>query len=260
MTIQSALPLANLERFYASTCIKGGMDCQTNGLLRWYDWLSADQVVRIFFGDWSRLASFRDDLHAQLLRLPQPVVVLAELPFANGFKTLMDNAGMAISLEAWGMGLMAWPQSKDSPLPAGCSLTLIKSPEQLRDYANLVGTFLTGHRQAETLVEQAHLWEAMLTGGSTYLAVVDAGGNLIASTTVYQDLAMDCAGIYHVVTHPDWRGQGLADYLLRRALEMVQQSGLTNVILQTAMPNARRIYERLGFSESVAYRRWTRKE
>lgn len=55
--------------------------------------------------------------------------------------------------------------------------------------------------------------------------------------------------IYTVYVEPAWRGQGMADALVRAAIETARRAGLALVWLAVAVGNdgARRTYERLGF-------------
>lgn len=57
--------------------------------------------------------------------------------------------------------------------------------------------------------------------------------------------------IGNVAVHPDWQRRGIATALIEAALESVSRQGTRWVGLEvrTDNPNARRLYERLGFSE-----------
>ncbi len=61
-----------------------------------------------------------------------------------------------------------------------------------------------------------------------------------------------CAEIESVHVHPDHRGAGVGEALLREAIERAREQGCYRVQLtsNTARPDAHRFYERLGFSPS----------
>jgi GNAT superfamily N-acetyltransferase len=61
-------------------------------------------------------------------------------------------------------------------------------------------------------------------------------------------------GLYDVFTRPEARGQGLAASLCQRLLGIATNQGATVAYLQVEHDNpARRIYERLGFTEGYRY-------
>lgn len=255
-----AQPLANLERFYGELCRASGLACRTKGGLRWYDWLSADQIVRIFFPEWQDPAVVRDDLYPWLLRWQEPVAVISWEPLSSQGQRMLGDAGLEVTLEAWGMELLSEPLSANQVLPKGCHIIEVTEQNSLHEYATLVGSYLTGHRLASSISALARLLESGLDCSIHYLAVLNAAGEIVATTTLYCDDSQACAGIYQVVTLPAYRGQGMASALVARAVELARSLGMNQTILQTAVPAARRIYERIGFRQTVAYRRWTRKE
>ncbi len=62
--------------------------------------------------------------------------------------------------------------------------------------------------------------------------------------------------IEDVLIDPDYRGRGLAEVLVRHAIEAAREENLTRVEVNALISNqpARRLYEKLGFSsDSVAY-------
>lgn len=250
------LSLSSLERMYACFCRSGGLACQTGGGIRWYDWLSADQVLRIFLCDEG--ADLRRELFPSLLRHPRPVSVLAAEPTPPGLADCLADAGLAPSLRACGMQLAEAPVPP--ALPAGYELAACACERDFQDHARLVGTFLTGHRRQESIEAFSHLFQAVPAARLVCLSVRDASGRTMASASGFLDLEQSCMGIYHVVTHPERRRQGLAAALVANLAAQAFRRGLGRVVLQTAMPNARRIYERIGFRATVDYQRWTRKD
>ena len=86
-------------------------------------------------------------------------------------------------------------------------------------------------------------------------AYVDEGGGLVASCnlTLIPNLTRGCRpyGVMeNVVTHADWRGQGLGKAVLAEALRMAWNAGCYKVMLQTGRLNDATFafYEAAGFS------------
>ncbi len=57
---------------------------------------------------------------------------------------------------------------------------------------------------------------------------------------------------------PEWRGKGLGEALLVRAMKLFAAEGIETAALEVATnnPQARALYERLGFTISSSYRSW----
>jgi ribosomal protein S18 acetylase RimI-like enzyme len=60
------------------------------------------------------------------------------------------------------------------------------------------------------------------------------------------------AWLEDMIVHPDWRGQGIGEALLREAVNGAQSAGCTRISLQTDSDNigAQRLYQRIGFERS----------
>jgi ribosomal protein S18 acetylase RimI-like enzyme len=60
------------------------------------------------------------------------------------------------------------------------------------------------------------------------------------------------AWLEDMVVHPDWRGKGVGERLMREAIQAARAAGCTRVTLLTDGDNigARRFYERIGFVRS----------
>ena len=255
-----AWPLANLERFYACLCRAAGLKYQERGALRWYDWLASDQVIRVFFADWQDIVRANEELYPWLLRNSQAVSVLTWEPIAPALPDLFEAAGLENSLQAWGMELVAPAEPAGHVLDPNVPIVSLVETADLSEYAHLVGSHLTGQRSGSMFAAFADLLAAGLSAGLRCLAIRDADGRMVATASLFCDSREACGGIYHVVTLPDCRGRGLARGLVEQATVLARNSGMEHVILQTAIPNARRIYERIGFRKTTDYRRWTRKE
>lgn len=60
---------------------------------------------------------------------------------------------------------------------------------------------------------------------------------------------------------PDWRGKGLGEALLARSLHAFANEGLESAALEVATnnPNARALYERMGFTVASSYESWRKR-
>jgi GNAT superfamily N-acetyltransferase len=91
-----------------------------------------------------------------------------------------------------------------------------------------------------------------LAPGGCFAARVD--GRLVgtATTTIY-DRGMAWIGM--MIVHPDARRRGIGAALMTRALEHLDEAGVTCVKLD-ATPAGLPLYRRLGFEEEVLFVRW----
>jgi GNAT superfamily N-acetyltransferase len=83
---------------------------------------------------------------------------------------------------------------------------------------------------------------------------IEAEGAIVATTTAVTYPAGP-AWIGMVLTHPDWRGRGLARSLMNHALEQLDATGTTCQKLD-ATDMGRPLYRSLGFEEMFAVERW----
>lgn len=118
------------------------------------------------------------------------------------------------------------------------------------DYAPIVGAW----RGTPAEGVQAHV-ERLRTCPVAYRAWIgcDATGELLAGG---QTAAEDgLVGLYDIFTAPAARGQGLATALCGALLAAAREGGAEVAYLQVDADNraARRIYERLGFTDAYAY-------
>lgn len=93
-------------------------------------------------------------------------------------------------------------------------------------------------------------WRARIRPSATgrYLVARDADDTWVAAMTVYT--AEDRVWLVGVWVHPDHRGTGLAERMLRAQLEYVRTTlGAARLWLHVGgdNPRARRLYERVGF-------------
>ena len=89
--------------------------------------------------------------------------------------------------------------------------------------------------------------------GHRALAVVDRAGQTVAGGQVVVE--GDLAGLYDVFSVEAMRGRGLARALCRQLLRLAAAEGARDAYLQVDASNApaRRVYERLGFTDAYAY-------
>ena len=102
--------------------------------------------------------------------------------------------------------------------------------------------------------------QAMLLGTSHhfYYASVHHQGEIVASGLGVQDA--DWIGLFSIVTHPDHRGKGLGNAIVKQLLYTAQQQGAKAAYLQVKADNyvAHKLYHRLGFEERYTY--WYRRK
>jgi GNAT superfamily N-acetyltransferase len=98
------------------------------------------------------------------------------------------------------------------------------------------------------------MWEEMLHNPGLHCLVVEDTGRLVASCTlvIIPNLtrgARPYGLIENVVTHVDYRRQGIATRLLQQALEIAWEAGCYKVMLLTGRKDEAtlRFYEKAGF-------------
>ncbi|MBF6591601.1 MAG: GNAT family N-acetyltransferase [Ktedonobacterales bacterium] len=94
-------------------------------------------------------------------------------------------------------------------------------------------------------------WTTRNPAFALYLARL--GGQPVAALGILRH--EDVAGVYHVATLPWARRRGLAGHLLTHALRDAQAAGCLTATL-TATPEARSLYERLGFRAVGVMEQW----
>jgi GNAT superfamily N-acetyltransferase len=99
-------------------------------------------------------------------------------------------------------------------------------------------------------------WRVFLALGRVY-ALVTAEGRIVA-TTATLPYGGRCAWISMVLVAGEYRRQGLATQLMRRAMDELSAAGLVPVL--DATPDGRAVYRRLGFTDSWGFARLIRRE
>ena len=96
-------------------------------------------------------------------------------------------------------------------------------------------------------------WRNVMTLAPDGCFGIDAGGTLVATTTAVC-FGSDLAWIGMVLTHPDFRGRGLARILMEHALASIE--GKVDWIKLDATDMGRPLYRKLGFEDECPIERW----
>jgi ribosomal protein S18 acetylase RimI-like enzyme len=90
------------------------------------------------------------------------------------------------------------------------------------------------------------------TGKRIYASII-ADGRIAA--VGLSSRSRDHAGIYNMATHPDYRGQGYAEAIVRSLQNDAYQRGARIAFLSVSAANetAQRVYRRCGFAQSYRY-------
>jgi ribosomal protein S18 acetylase RimI-like enzyme len=175
-------------------------------------------------------------LFIRITPFSEPVDLDARLA-SLGWTTIDDTRVMVCpSLDALQAG----------PWPGGQSLLEVDSSS----FAEAVGG-LRGSPAAQRSAHARRLEHSPVPCRGVVLR--DESGELLACTLIATEDHM--VGLYDVFTAPAARGQGLARRLCTHLLVQAREAGARVAYLQVEADNlpARRIYQRLGFSDAYAY-------
>jgi GNAT superfamily N-acetyltransferase len=102
------------------------------------------------------------------------------------------------------------------------------------------------------------LWQEIVANPALTYFVAEQAGRLIATCnlTIVPNLtrgARPFGVIENVVTHPDFRRQGIAQAVLDRAIETAREAGCYKVMLLSGVgrTGAHALYEKVGFSKDT---------
>lgn len=97
--------------------------------------------------------------------------------------------------------------------------------------------------------EQAFYNELTQNHFARYL-VIEEKGKIIAYAGMW--IIIDEAHITNVAVHPDYRGQGLGEYMMQQMMELARMYHATRMTLEVRPSNlvARSLYRKLGFVET----------
>lgn len=81
----------------------------------------------------------------------------------------------------------------------------------------------------------------------TVYVVARAGEEVVGYGGMH--VVFDEAHVTNVAVHPDWRGQGLGERIMRRLIELAADRGASKMTLEVRASNtpAKRLYAKLGF-------------
>jgi N-acetylglutamate synthase-like GNAT family acetyltransferase len=82
--------------------------------------------------------------------------------------------------------------------------------------------------------------------------VVETHGKWVIGTVGLHRQSHTFTEVKHLVVHPDWRGKGLAKFLLQRALTIVDTKMMYATVRDENTPSLR-LFEGLGFNNSGGY-------
>ena len=189
------------------------------------------------------------------LALCAPLFAEAGLPMFLRITPFSQPAGLDAHLAGLGM-----PRIDDTRVMVCPSLRSILSTPPFADHRiERVGheslSHIVGHLRGSPLAQrQAHSQRLALSSVPFQGFVVkNKAGLAVACGQIA--IEAELAGVYDVYTAPDSRGKGLARTLCEHMLSLARAQGAKVGYLQVDSDNdaARRIYQRLGFSDAYAY-------
>lgn len=108
-------------------------------------------------------------------------------------------------------------------------------------------------------------WNRMLTDQFYHIIVAEEDGKLVSTcmVVIVQNLSFEhrpYAIIDNIVTHSDFRAQGLATACLQEAQKIAEKAGCFKITLSTSsrLPSTHKFYERLGYNKEglTAFSQW----
>lgn len=132
-------------------------------------------------------------------------------------------------------------------------------PAREADLSPLLALFGASEVSATAAPAEAErIWAATLADDSVAVFVSEAGSDVVATCMLITAPNLLRGGSGHaflenVVTHPDWRGQGHGQAVVRAALAEAWARGCHHVLLQTGRsdPRVHRFYVQLGFAPGI---------
>lgn len=209
-----------------------------------------ESLLNMIIGYHQPRAVTREDVERAIVpyrqhRLPfQWWLMLGEEP--KGLRTHLRALGM----QSWGgatamlLPLTGWEPHYRPPVP-GVTLDRIRTPDDARDALDIICSvfYVPSYPMSR--------WTVRNPAFQVYLA--RCGGQPVASLGILRD--GDTVGVYHVATLPAARRRGVAGNLMIAALREARATGCARATL-TATPEARHLYERLGFRGCGVMEQW----
>ncbi len=167
-------------------------------------------------------------------------------PFAVINREIVDyeSAGNIRNFSLFPVGLWEFMEISQPVFPE-CVLThdseILKTdiPAELKDFADLVNLYLLGPEK----INYSLFYEMSAMDGFDFFCLRHKG-ELVSTLLSFSDSGI--AGLYFIVTRPEYRGQGYAGNLIRYVINFLFNQGKEKVVLQSdrkAVP----LYLRAGF-------------
>ena len=126
-------------------------------------------------------------------------------------------------------------------------------------------SILYGKTMLEKSDESVRLWNRIITDSNYNIIVAEENGMLVSTCTcvIVPNMTYDrrpYAIIENIVTHSEYRAQGLASACLEEAKNIAEDAGCFRMILTTAskLKSTHRFYERLGYNteDMTVFTQW----
>lgn len=126
-------------------------------------------------------------------------------------------------------------------------------------------TYLHDNPIPETSESLASLWESILADDKHHIIVAEYDGKIVSSCVcvIIPNLThgqQPYALVENVVTHPEYRGRGIATACLDHAKELAQKNNCYKLMLMTGSKkeSTLRFYERAGYNskDKTAFIQW----
>ncbi len=158
----------------------------------------------------------------------------------------LEKQGLSLIERVPGMAMDLRSAEENRPAPAGLTIREIQNREDLRAW---IDVFRIGFETPEVAANFFHNAMSYIGLGpglryKHYLGLCK--DEPVACSSVY--LGDGDAGIYNVVTLPDFRGRGIGSVMTQRPVRVAEEQGLRIGVLH-ASAMGRPVYERLGFRE-----------
>lgn len=113
--------------------------------------------------------------------------------------------------------------------------------------------------------EMERIWNRMLTDQHYHVIVAEEDDRIVSTCTcvIIQNLTFEhrpYAIVENIVTHSEYRAQGLATACLQEAKSIASEAGCYKITLSTAskLPSTHKFYEKLGYNKEslTAFTQW----
>jgi GNAT superfamily N-acetyltransferase len=113
--------------------------------------------------------------------------------------------------------------------------------------------------------EMDKIWKHMITDQNYHIIVAEEDGKIVSTCTcvIIQNLTFEhrpYAIVENIVTHSEYRAQGLATACLQEAQRFAERAGCFKITLSTSsrLPSTHKFYEKLGYNKEglTAFTQW----